>query len=141
MPWHGGRGAELRETARDDDRQARVCRACPCTCARCTGSAEPDRTRMKAPVLREKSFREPVPTKARFVDNRRSDHVHIREGDKLHSRRRDRVKARELSSGRCQRQGKSLGAIAEEIPPCQDMVLVEVVIDLNNRAAQIVKGW
>src|SRR5260370_24109002 len=140
MPWYGGRRAELREAAHDNDRQARVCRSCPCTCARCTGSAEPNRAGVKAPVLREESFREPVPTQSRFGDKRRSDHVHIREGDKLHSRRRDRGKARELPSGRCQRQGKSLGAIAEEIPSCQDMVLVEGVIDLNKRAAQVVKG-
>src|ERR1700758_5273282 len=72
-----GRRAELCETAHDDDRQARICRALPRARSCCTGSAEPDRTGVKALVLREESFRKPVPAHSHLVDKRRSDDVHI----------------------------------------------------------------
>src|SRR5260370_33864337 len=139
MPWYRGRGAELSEAPRDHDRQARVCRACPCARGRCAGSAEPDRTGVKDLVLREASFRRAVPTKARFVDDRRSDYIHIGQRDKLNARRRDRVEARKLAAGGRQCQGKSLRAIAEEIPPGQDMVLVKVVVDLTNQSPKFVE--
>ena len=87
---------------------------------------------MKALVLREETLREAVPTKARFVDDRRRDHVHIGQRNKLNPRRRDRVKPRELTPTRCQRHGEGLRAIAKEIPAGQNVVLVEVVIDLGN---------
>src|ERR1700726_2330174 len=101
---------------------------------------EPDRARIEILVLREESFREAVPAVAQFVQLRRREHVHVRKRNQLDARRGHGIKTRQLATGGIEGQRELLSAIAEEIAPGQNIVLVEVMIDLGDRTRKVVEG-
>src|SRR5260370_41528699 len=50
------------------------------------------------------------------------------------------VKTRQLAAGGIEGQRELLSAVAEEIAPGQNIVLVEVMIDLSDHAGKVVEG-
>src|SRR5260370_703049 len=101
---------------------------------------QPDGTRIKILVLREESLREAVPAVPQFVQLRRREYVHVRKRNQLDARRCHRVKTRQLAAGGIEGQRELLSAVAEEIAPGQNIVLVEVMIDLSDHAGKVVEG-
>src|SRR5579859_382285 len=101
--------------------------------------AKSNRTRIKARILWEKSFRKSVPAIPEFINFRRRENVHIGERDKLNPRRCHCVESRELTTRSVEGKGESLGAVAEEISPGHGIALVEVLIDLGDEAAEVVE--
>jgi len=90
-------------------------------------------------VFGRESFRESIPAIAKIIDFRRRKLMHVGKGGELNARRRHRVKTGKLASGSIESKRELLGAIAEEIPAGDDIILVKGVVDLRNHAGQVVE--
>src|SRR6266404_2143824 len=140
MPRNRGRSAELGDSAHADDGQTGIRRSRPRARRSRICRAEPDAAWMKTLVLQEKSFCKTVPAQAGFVLKPRRNDRHVRKRNELYARGCDGVEARELPAGCGQGQGKGLRAVAEEVSAGQNVILAEVVVNLGNNAAQVVRG-
>src|SRR5882762_7350163 len=116
----------------DDDRQAQVYSG--------TARVEPDTRGIEMAVLREESFGETVPADAGFIDSRGGENGNERNTNQLYARGSKRVVARQ-STPTNERKWKALLTIAQEIAPGQHVVLIEVVIDLDDAAVDVVGKW
>src|ERR1035437_10227962 len=93
---------------------------------------------MEAQIRGKETLGEPVPAVTQLVHLVGADGVHVRERHQLYACRCDRVEAGELPSGGRQGQRERLGAVAKEIAAGQNIVLVEIVVDLSDHAAEVV---
>src|SRR5580704_18758612 len=64
--------------------------------------------------------------------------MHVGNGRELNPRRRDGVESRQLAAGSIEGQRKRLGAVPKKITAGNNIVLVKVMVDLGDHAAQVV---
>src|SRR5262249_36911385 len=129
MPRVAGAGAQLRERTHVNAWQAEI--------VSLAAGHQSDARRIKVPVLRVEPFCEAVPPDAHFVERRGTQNGDERDGNELHASRGERVVGGK-SSAADQSQRETLFTVAQEIAPGKSVVLIELVVDLDDAAIDVV---
>src|SRR5207248_8845631 len=85
--------AELREPTDQDNWKAVISES--------ASHIQPNRTGMKASVLRKKIFRKPVPAEAQFIDFGSRESPHMRQRNELNARGCESIKPGKLAAACC----------------------------------------
>src|ERR1019366_8470490 len=93
---------------------------------------------MEAQILGSEALGKPVPAVANLIHLVSAKGVHVRDRDQLDTGRGDGVETGKFSAGSRQGQGKRLSAITKEIAACQNVVLIEIMVNLADQAGQVV---
>ena len=132
------RRTKMREAAHFNRRQSVIPRICRTQKVERIQSQRSIRVPKNRRILREEPVAIAVPPESRFVHFLRRNRPHPADRNQLRPDRRHRVRVRKIVPS-AHSQWKALFAVPEKVAPGNLIVWIDILIDLDQRAVQIVR--